>query len=102
MRSVNLVEEDLREDVFTPGDTTSVPTHPGDADAEGLDALIEIAQNEEGLFEQVEAALARIEAGTFGTCEECGREISPERLDALPYTPLCIECARRKAHDERT
>jgi RNA polymerase-binding transcription factor DksA len=99
MRSVDLIEEGLRENVVTPGDVTAVPTHPGDADVEGMDAQIEIAQNEEGLFEQVEAALERIEAGTFGSCEECGRAISPERLDAVPYAPLCIECAHSRDRD---
>jgi RNA polymerase-binding protein DksA len=102
MRSVDLIEEGLRENVVTPGGMSSVPTHPGDADVEGMDAQIEIAQNEAGLFEQVEAALERIEAGTFGSCEECGREISPERLDAVPYAPLCIDCARRHDRDRQS
>jgi RNA polymerase-binding protein DksA len=42
----------------------------------------------------VEAALARIEAGTFGKCTRCGKPIAPERLDALPWAEHCIECAR--------
>ena len=80
-----------------PGCPYPHPPHPGDANVEGLDAQIEVAQNEERLLEQVEAALGRIEAGTFGNCQECGREISRERLDAVPYARLCIECARK--HD---
>lgn len=99
MRSVNLLEEGLRENVVTPGDTTNLPTHPGDANVEGLDAQIEVAQNEERLLEQVESALERIEAGNFGNCQECGREISRERLDAVPYARLCIECARKHDHE---
>jgi RNA polymerase-binding transcription factor DksA len=46
---------------------------------------------------QTAEALRRIDAGTFGRCEVCGREIGCERLDALPYTPHCIECARESA-----
>jgi RNA polymerase-binding protein DksA len=42
----------------------------------------------------VEAALARIDAGTFGKCTRCGKPIAPERLDALPWAEHCIECAR--------
>ncbi|HTC86201.1 MAG TPA: TraR/DksA C4-type zinc finger protein [Candidatus Acidoferrum sp.] len=42
----------------------------------------------------VEGALARIEAGTFGTCVRCGLPIAPERLEALPWAEHCIACAR--------
>ena len=38
------------------------------------------------------AALGRIEAGTYGTCESCGREIDADRLDALPEVRLCLAC----------
>jgi DnaK suppressor protein len=42
----------------------------------------------------VEAALARLDAGTFGACVRCGRPIAPERLDALPWAAHCIDCQR--------
>jgi RNA polymerase-binding protein DksA len=42
----------------------------------------------------VESALARLEAGTFGRCLRCGKDIAPERLEALPWAEHCIECAR--------
>jgi len=45
-------------------------------------------------FEAVEAALARLDAGTFGTCIRCGSPIAPERLEALPWAAHCIECQR--------
>ena len=41
---------------------------------------------------QVDAALARLDAGTFGHCERCGRPIAAERLDALPWAAHCITC----------
>jgi RNA polymerase-binding protein DksA len=44
----------------------------------------------------VEAALARLDAGTYGTCAACGRAITPERLEALPAAALCIDCQRTK------
>ena len=43
-------------------------------------------------LELVEAALARLEAGTYGTCLRCGRPIAPGRLEALPWVAHCIEC----------
>jgi len=45
-------------------------------------------------LELVAAALARIEAGTFGTCTKCGKPIAAERLEALPWAALCIDCQR--------
>jgi DnaK suppressor protein len=42
----------------------------------------------------VEAALGRLDAGTFGTCTNCGRPIAEGRLEALPWAALCIECQR--------
>jgi len=46
---------------------------------------------------EVDDALARIEAGTYGNCTACGKEIPPERLEAVPWTRLCIDDARRLA-----
>ena len=42
----------------------------------------------------VEAALARLDDGTYGRCVRCGRPIGPERLDALPWAAQCIDCQR--------
>ena len=94
VRDVGRIEEALLEDVMTAGDTSAVPSHPADKDVEGFDEQVIFAQNEEQLLEDVEAALQRIEAGTYGNCELCGREIPMERLDALPQAATCIQCAR--------
>lgn len=45
-----------------------------------------------GHLAQVDAALARLDDGTFGRCLRCGREIAPARLEALPWAAHCIEC----------
>jgi len=42
----------------------------------------------------VDAALVRLDGGTFGTCIRCGRPIPPGRLEALPWAPRCIDCQR--------
>ncbi len=46
----------------------------------------------EGELLDVEDALRRIDDGTYGKCAECGREIAPERLEAMPAARLCIDC----------
>ena len=48
------------------------------------------------LFRSIDAALARLDEGTFGTCLKCGTEITLERLEALPYATQCIEDKRRE------
>lgn len=53
-----------------------------------------IADGERGLLAEIDAALGRIEAGTYGICTNCGRPISEERLEALPWASLCIDDAR--------
>lgn len=47
-------------------------------------------------LEQIEKALGRLDSGQYGTCEQCGGQIEAERLDAVPYTTLCIGCARKQ------
>jgi RNA polymerase-binding transcription factor len=48
--------------------------------------------NARELYEAVLAALARIEAGSFGTCVRCGEDIPVDRLRAMPAAQLCISC----------
>jgi RNA polymerase-binding transcription factor DksA len=45
--------------------------------------------------EEIDAALQRLEEGSFGSCEACGNPIGAERLSAIPWTRLCIDDARR-------
>lgn len=45
-------------------------------------------------LDEVDAALARLSAGTYGVCEGCGGPIAAERLDALPVTRRCVACAK--------
>jgi len=48
-------------------------------------------------LEQVNDALARLGAGTYGACTSCHHPVAAERLEAIPWTPLCIDCARTAA-----
>jgi DnaK suppressor protein len=51
-----------------------------------------LRNNARELLVQVDAALRRLDEGTYGICARCGREISTERLEALPSATLCITC----------
>ena len=54
-----------------------------------------LGENSGEVLEQIDAALARIEEGSYGTCRRCGKEIAEERLEAYPWAALCIDCKRR-------
>jgi DnaK suppressor protein len=51
---------------------------------------------------EVEHALNKYEAGTYGICDLCGRTIEPARLEALPQANLCLECKARQAKNARS
>ncbi len=48
------------------------------------------------LLTQIDDALRRMDAGSYGLCERCGEAIEPERLEAIPYATMCMECKRRE------
>jgi RNA polymerase-binding transcription factor DksA len=50
---------------------------------------------------EIRAALARLDAGSYGRCQRCGAEIQQERLAALPFAPTCIACAEATAGSAR-
>ena len=49
----------------------------------------------------VEHALKKFEDGTYGLCDNCGKPIPPERLEALPQATLCLDCKARQAKDAK-
>jgi RNA polymerase-binding protein DksA len=81
-------------------ETQEIPSdnHPADFATVTVDREIDytLEENEERLLAAIDAALKRIDEGTFGICQSCGRPIDPERLKALPYTTQCIDCKRRE------
>jgi len=57
--------------------------------------LISVVQALRSNLDDVDRALAKMRAGTYGTCERCGKPIAPERLEALPWATLCMDCKRK-------
>lgn len=72
---------------------------PADVGSEtlGREQDLALARDLKDVVTQVEEALARIESGTYGTCESCGKDIPAARLKALPYATLCVDCKRADA-----
>ena len=70
--------------------------HPADSASPTLDREIDysLEDNSEQVLQEIDRALGRIDDGTYGTCEVCGREIPAERLEARPWASLCIDHQR--------
>ncbi|WP_144575292.1 TraR/DksA C4-type zinc finger protein [Agrobacterium sp. DE0009] len=85
-RRLHKIEADF-EEPRNPDDDDRATERSND---EVLDEMGQAGQDE---LRAIDAALDRIANGTFGICVKCGREISPERLKAVPYTPFCRGCA---------
>jgi DnaK suppressor protein len=56
----------------------------------------QLREREQQHLGQIEGALKRIEAGSFGTCQNFGKPIAPERLEALPWAQDCVDCHAKK------
>lgn len=104
------VEEGLRADLASmdaeiaeltkpPQDSGSIAfgKRIGDGTNEAIDRFnsVGVANDIEVIRENTIRALAKLEEGTYGTCDKCGTEIPEGRLHAVPSSVLCIECARK-------
>lgn len=91
----------LTEQVRTPtggesaGGMSNAPLHLADIGSEAYNQELgaTLLENETYLSGEVADALARLDSGTYGTCERCHKAIIPERLEALPYARHCVACA---------
>lgn len=90
---------DTRQDSLPPPDEPSYSNHLAD---EGTltyqqEENLAVERHLERELEAVESALARIADGSYGKCDNCGKPIAAERLEALPTASLCIDCKSRLA-----
>ncbi|MEN9723777.1 MAG: hypothetical protein RJB38_1763 [Pseudomonadota bacterium] len=63
--------------------------------------MFKLRDRERQLLSKIDQALAKVEQGTFGTCEDCEEPIEPRRLEARPVSTLCIACKEREEHKEK-
>lgn len=77
------------------GETSSMPIHMAELGSDNFEQefTLSLAQSEGDTLTLIDQALRRIETGEFGTCAECDGVIPKLRLNAIPYTPLCVKCA---------
>lgn len=91
----HLLEEIQRQVIPIPDHPTS-GTHMADEASNVADQITALAlrRHLDELLKQVDHAITRAEQGGYGICIRCGHSIAPDRLQALPYTELCITCAQ--------
>ncbi|MEW6619268.1 MAG: TraR/DksA C4-type zinc finger protein [bacterium] len=79
------------------GDLSAYSIHMADvaADSYERDKDAGLANNLNNILYEINEALYRVEKGEYGICESCHRPINEERLQAMPYARLCIECKKR-------
>lgn len=101
-RVIDAIENLHNENPGSIADETDEPTfqdnHLGDIATATFDREMAstLEENSNHVLEEIDAALARIDDGTYGLCEHCRRPIVAERLEALPWATLCIEDKRKQ------
>ncbi|MEO1497745.1 MAG: TraR/DksA C4-type zinc finger protein [Planctomycetota bacterium] len=77
------------------GGSTAMPIHMAELGSENFEQEfnLSVLETEEDTISAIDDALKRIEAGVFGICTVCGEPIPKQRLNAIPYTPMCVRCA---------
>lgn len=63
--------------------------------------MLRLRGREQKLLKKIEAAIEKIDNGTFGICDVCGQEIDIKRLEARPVTTMCIECKTEQEEEEK-
>ena len=110
MRSSDLkkykdILEKKRDELLTATPARTPATEPGSKSGDWIDqssqeneihVRLALKQTDSKLLRAIEEAIHRIEQGTYGICTECENEIAPARLEAVPWTRVCIECKAKQ------
>ena len=95
-----IVQAELDDLGFTSDGKVDVHFDEGFADAAQTTSerarVLSLADGLKQRLDDLQAAIHRVEAGTYGKCERCGQDIAPERLEAVPAARMCIRCANKK------
>jgi len=83
-----------------PGEGYADPTDRASAESD-RNLQLRMRDRERKLLTKIDEAVARIDSGVYGRCEECGDDIGLERLKARPVTTLCISCKSAQEARER-
>jgi RNA polymerase-binding protein DksA len=96
------IEAEHRSALTEGADQERYGNHPGDEGSETFEKEKSLAMqsNLEVILEEVDHALRKMDAGTYGRCDECGKEIPYERLEVRPQATLCVQCKSKVEHTQ--
>jgi DnaK suppressor protein len=106
MRTLNVTKykdllEKKRDELLSAAPVRTPAAEPGSKSGDWIDqssqesdlhVRLALKQTDSKLLRAIEEAIHRIEQGTYGICMECENEIAPARLEAVPWTRVCIDC----------
>jgi DnaK suppressor protein len=99
--------ENKRDDLLASAPARTPPTEPGAKSGDWIDqssqesdlhVRLALKQTDAKLLRAIEEAILRIDHATYGICMDCEKEIKPARLDAVPWTRVCIDCKEKQSH----
>src|SRR3954463_2955262 len=90
-----MAEVALRKSGIEGSDSNAMPIHMAELGSDNFEQefTLGLMEADEGTLDYIDSALDRIQDGTYGKCVHCEGVISKARLNAIPYTPVCIKCA---------
>ena len=85
----------LRKSGMASSESSGMPIHMAELGSDNFEQefMLTLLATEEDTLGLIESALERVENGDYGQCIECGGIVAKTRLNAIPYTPVCIRCA---------
>ena len=93
-----MAEIALRKSGMEGSDSNAMPIHMAELGSDNFEQefTLGLMEAEGDTLTLIESALERIEEGNYGRCVQCDGAIPKARLNAIPYTPVCIKCAERQ------
>lgn len=97
-REIADLDADLSESLEDSSEESPYDQHMAETAGVTLDREIDLTlqENARARIAQIEQALVKLESGSYGACDKCGKPISEDRLNAAPFATLCIDCKRRE------
>ncbi len=96
-----MAEVALRKSGIEGSDSNAMPIHMAELGSDNFEQefTLGLLQADEGTLDQIDEALERIADAQYGRCVQCDGQIAKARLNAIPYTPVCIKCAERQENN---
>ena len=88
----------IRKNRADQGELSTAPSHMADCGSDNFEQefTLQMMESSSEILEDINAALERIDEGTYNVCEVCGVKIPKKRLQVIPYATMCVKCADKE------